>query len=145
MGYQRLFHYTHSADIAHEITRSGVLIPNAPPEPAGIGVPAQYCDARVNLTSIPPERGFDAIQAGTGLVVKPAFGLEVVIDTTEHRLNRLFPDVYPESYHLLTDDPVPVKVTRTWNVERAHKRKSRGWRFERFGPYFSIALAPGNL
>ena len=147
MTYTRLYHYTHSEDIARTIARSGVLIPNAPPAPAGIGCPDGYCSPRVNVTSIPPERGIEAIQTGTGMVVKPAFGLETLMDTT-HELTQLFPELYPDSYHLLTDEPVPVKVTRIWNVERAARRAQSGWRFRRFGEhlgYLSIALSPGNL
>ena len=148
MSYERLFHYTHSVDVARSIAQSGVLIPNAPPIPSGIGAPEGYCEARVNLTKITPEQGADAIQAGTGLVVTPAFGLEVLIDTSQHRLSQLLPDIFPQSYHIITDEPVEAKVTRMWNVERAEKRARRGWTFKRFGSnhgYLSFALAPGNL
>ena len=148
MGYERLFHYTHSVDIAQAIAQSGVLIPNAPAIPAGIGIPEGYCEARVNLTTITPEEGVHAIQSGTGLVVKPEFGLEMLIDTSKHRLSQLFPDALPRSYHIIGDEPVTAKVTRTWNVERSQKRAEQGWRFKRFGSnlqYLSIALAPGNL
>jgi hypothetical protein len=135
---RRFFHYTHSIDAARSIARTRVLIPHETRMPSGIGAPCGYCEPRVNLTTAPPERGTHAILTATGLSVEPAFGLELLVDTEQHTLRQLFPEQFPSSYQIFTDEPVPVKVTRMYNVERAYKMAQRGRTFVRFGPELSF-------
>lgn len=133
----RLFHYTHSEDIAKRIANEGRLIPSAPDVPSGIGTSRTYCEPRVNLTSILPERGREQVREGTGMIVAPNYALELIIDQDAYRISRAFFEPYPDIFVIFSDEPVEAVVKNIWNVERNHRRASRGGQVERHGAPFN--------
>lgn len=120
-----LFHYVKSEERARAIMQQGMLIPH---REEGLPLLFPHYDpvmrTRVNVTDVRPEEGRRVIAGATGLPEDDiAYGLELLVPASG--LVQAV-EYLPRAYQMYTQDPVPVKVLRLWNMDRVESRRRRG-------------------
>ena len=120
--YALLYHYVATPQKERAIRESRVLLPNCDDEDSMIAFYTEvYIRPRVNLTSVKPEESRSKIVAATGLTGPELvnYGLELLIPIKG--LVQAF-EPFRSCYQIFSDQPVPVVVLHTWNMDRVGLR-----------------------
>ena len=124
-----LFHYLRDYDTARKISRDGFFIPS---EDETLYNFEHNNKPHINLTEVRPEERKQEIQIATSIPEGDIkFGLEFLVSTK----NLVDSPYLVRSYRIYSEENVPVRVLRIWNVDKVEQKIRSGYKIRRFiGP-----------